>query len=292
MTEDKLRQLARENGISLTGDITFNEIGLDFQIAFASDQNGSSWVFRLPRRSNMFAQIKHEEKILGLMKKKLQIAVPDWRIITPELIAYPLLPDKPALSIEPTTHELTWNIEQTSELFVNSLAQVLAELHAIPPADAMSAGLEIQSPAEVRKKLSDDIDTVIAELGINRQLELQLRRWLDEDRLWPDFSTVVHGDLYAGHILAKPTGGVTGIIDWSEAEVNDPSLDFSGHLAVFGEDSLKLLINAYEKNGGRIWAGVIDQIRARNSASPLKFAVFALKSGLDEHLATAKSLLL
>ena len=67
--------------------------------------------------------------------------------------------------------------------------------------------------------------------------------------------------------------------------------DFAGHLAVFGEESLKALINEYDKAGGRTWSTMLDQIKERHSASFLKFAVFALNSGNDEYIAAAKTAL-
>lgn len=69
-------------------------------------------------------------------------------------------------------------------------------------------------------------------------LETRYSKWLDNDALWPNFSKFIHGDLYAGHLLTDVNGEVTGIIDWSTAHVSDIAQDFSGHLSVFGEQSL------------------------------------------------------
>ena len=45
---------------------------------------------------------------------------------------------------------------------------------------------------------------------------------------------------------------ISGVIDWSESHVGDPSMDFTGHLAAFGKEGLKELIGAYEAAGGRM----------------------------------------
>ncbi len=60
------------------------------------------------------------------------------------------------------------------------------------------------------------------------------QRWLDDDS--SDFSVVVHGDLYVGHVLIDNTERVSGMIDWSEARVDDPAIDMAAHLMVFGEE--------------------------------------------------------
>lgn len=292
MNETDIKALAAKHGLRLEGPVDFNEMGLDFQVAFATDVQHTRWVLRRPRRAGMFAQIEYEAKVLRLMRRRLAAGVPDWRIVTPELVAYPMLPDPPVVSFDPQTYAMTWNIEPGATAgFTASLARLLVDLHGTSAADAAAENLGIAppAPAEMRRRLAADVDRVRAALGLHPERERRLRAWVADDRLWPDFSAFTHGDLYAGHVLARPDGRVTGVIDWSEAAFDDPALDFAGHLAVFGEESLGELIHAYAAAGGRTWDGFRDQIRARHAASLFKFAVFALDTGLDEHLATAKA---
>nr|QTX15045.1 Macrolide 2'-phosphotransferase [Klebsiella pneumoniae] len=49
---------------------------------------------------------------------------------------------------------------------------------------------------------------------------------MDNDVLWADFTQFIHGDLYAGHVLASKDGAVSGVIDWSTAHIDDPAIDF------------------------------------------------------------------
>jgi macrolide phosphotransferase len=46
--------------------------------------------------------------------------------------------------------------------------------------------------------------------------------------------------------LIGENGQVTGLIDWTEAEVFDPSIDFQIYYALFGEHGLSELIGRYE----------------------------------------------
>lgn len=292
MNENEVKILVERHGLQGLEEITFNEIGLDFQVAFAKAQDGTRWVLRIPRRKDLLAQIKHEAQILELIKRRLKISVPDWKYISSELVAYPLLKNVPALSVDGVTHQLTWNMDSKSKKFVSSLAAILVDLHKTPTEEAMTAGLTLYSPEQVRLGISEDLQRVKLELGISAQKEMQLQAWIDNESLWPPFSVLVHGDLYAGHTLVNKDGMITGIIDWSEAKVNDPSLDFAGHLAVFGEDSLEDLINEYQKAGGTTWPSLLDHTKERNSASFLSFAIFALNSGEDGLIATAKAQLL
>jgi len=67
-------------------------------------------------------------------------------------------------------------------------------------------------------------------------------------------------------------------------------MDFTGHLAAFGKEGLKELIGAYEAAGGRVWDKMCEHTTERHSASPLKYAFFALRTksetgNLEEFLA-------
>jgi len=286
-TQDILKLAARQ-GLQLNDNMTFNEMGIDFKVVFATALDGLPWVLRIPRRTDMGNRILEESKILALAKKHLSVAVPNWKIANQELIAYPLLQDKPVLTYDAETYEVTWYMDKDNPRFVPSLAKVLVELHSIPILEAEAIGIKILTPEMVRQEIQDRVALVKSELGIDTKLENRWRKWLENDQLWPDFSTFIHGDLYAGHILVSEAGEISGIIDWSEGQVSDPSMDFSGHISVFGEESLKDLISEYEKLGGKVWKNMYEQAVERHAASPLNYAFFAISTKSEEHLQAAK----
>lgn len=289
MKNDDILNLVASYGLQLRDDLRFNEMGIDFRVVFARDLKDNAWVLRIPRRENLDVQIQRESRILDLVKKHLSVSVPDWKIVSPNLIAYPLLENSPVITFDPITHEITWNIDQKENQIVSSLARVLCRLHQIPVSEAAEAGLRLLTIQQVRQEILKNIEEVKSEIGISSELENRWRRWVDADIFWPDFSTFVHGDLYAGHVLSDAKGIVSGVIDWSEAQVSDPSIDFAGHLAVFGEQSLNDLIYRYREFGGKVWGKIFEHTRERHSASALKYAIFALKANLDEHINAAKS---
>lgn len=288
MKNENILNLAASYGLQLRDDLRFNEMGIDFRVVFARDLRGNAWVLRIPRRENLDDQIQRESRILGFVKKHLSVSVPDWKIVSPNLIAYPLLENSPVITFDPITHEVTWNIDQKENQIVSSLARVLCQIHQIPVSEATASGVRLSTIQQVRQEILDNIEDVKREIGISIELENRWRRWVDTDIFWPDFSTFVHGDLYAGHILSDTKGRISGAIDWSEAQVSDTSVDFAGHLAVFGEQGLKDLIYKYEEYGGKVWGNIFEHVRERHSASALKYAVFALKTNMDEHINSAK----
>jgi macrolide phosphotransferase len=282
--EETIAALARRHGLTPVGDIELNDLGLDFRAGFATDEGGTAWVLRIPRRPDVLPRAENEARVLGLIKGRLPVEVPDWRIVTPELIAYPRLGGTTAVTVDPATKEPTWNIDKDAPAFIESLARTLAALHGIDPAEAAAAGLKLSSPEEARRAFGDDLDRVKREIGIGESLWRRWRAWLDDDSSWPPFTTLVHGDLHVGHVLVDKTSRATGVLDWTEAEVSDPAIDFIFHLMGFGEPGLERLLAGYEEAGGRTWPGIRGHIAERLAAFPIKYALFALTSGQDEHL--------
>lgn len=287
--EETIAATARRHGLVLDGNIELNDLGLDFRAGFATDEVGIAWVLRIPRRPDVFPRAENEARVLNLVKDRLPVEVPNWRIFTRELIAYPRLAGTIAVTVDPATKEPAWNIDKEAPAFATSFAQMLAALHCIDPAEAAAAGLRVLSSEGARRAFADNLDRVKREVGIGEGLWRRWRSWLDDDRSWPPFTTLVHGDLHAGHVLVGETFRATGVLDWTEAEVSDPAIDFVYHLLGFGADGLERLLTKYEEAGGQTWPGMRSHIGERLSASPVTYALFALMSGQDEHLDAARA---
>ena len=168
-------QLAARHGLNLKEELSFNEMGLDFRIAFAEDHAGRKWVLRIPRRADLLPRIELEKKILAFVKRRLRVQVPDWQICTSEFIAYPMLVDPTALTFDSRTYAVTWHIDPQSENYMDTLAELLVELHESPVKEAMDAGLKCSTPEMVRSRFLSDVIRVRAEIGISGELETQLR---------------------------------------------------------------------------------------------------------------------
>lgn len=291
MTIKDIQILAQEHGLTIGEHISISEMGIDFTVAFVQDIANQQWVLRIPRRQGMTEQIDKEKRILELAKKYLSVNVPDWKIASERMIAYPLLADSPALTFDGNTHEVTWHIDKHSLAYVQSLAKTLVDLHSIKVKDVEKSQLKIMNPSDLRPEIAHRLQLIKSEMGISETLETRYNKWLDNDALWPNFTRFVHGDLYAGHVLTTKDGLVSGIIDWSTAHMSDPAIDFSGHASVFGEESLKLLITEYMNQGGLVWDKLYEQSLERAAAAPLAYGFFAIETEDENHIAAAKALL-
>jgi len=288
MTEKLFLELASKHGIPLQRITSTNQLGLDFQTAIGEGPGGEKWLLRIPRREDGFPKIQQEAKYLQFLKSKVSFNIPNWKVVTSELIAYPLLTDHPALEVNPVTQDFKWNINLNLFEYSESLATLLFELHNISIDGTENFGLKALSIKEIRQELLGEIDLVKLELGIPSHLEERWKAWVNEDSYWPEFSVINHGDLYAGHTLVNSKNQITGIIDWSEMQIGDSSLDFCGHYVGLGEKHLDRTLDMYKKMGGRTWTRMKEHIIHRASASPLKFAVFALSTKNEEHLRSAR----
>ncbi|EOY2153765.1 TPA: Mph(A) family macrolide 2'-phosphotransferase [Klebsiella pneumoniae] len=285
----QLYALAARHGLKLHGPLTVNELGLDYRIVIATVDDGRRWVLRIPRRAEVSAKVEPEARVLAMLKNRLPFAVPDWRVANAELVAYPMLEDSTAMVIQPGSSTPDWVVPQDSEVFAECFATALAALHAVPISAAVDAGMLIRTPTQARQKVADDVDRVRREFVVNDKRLHRWQRWLDDDSSWPDFSVVVHGDLYVGHVLIDNTERVSGMIDWSEARVDDPAIDMAAHLMVFGEEGLAKLLLTYEAAGGRVWPRLAHHIAERLAFGAVTYALFALDSGNEEYLAAAKA---
>jgi Predicted aminoglycoside phosphotransferase len=143
MKNRDIQKLAERNGLILSDEMSFNEMGIDFKVGFATDRDGTKWLLRIPRRTTLGEQIANEKRILQLVSKYLSVQVPDWRIANEKLVAYPLLDGKPALTYDAETYEVTWNMSKENDLYIPSLAKALIELHSIPTEEVLRNNLKV-----------------------------------------------------------------------------------------------------------------------------------------------------
>lgn len=281
--------VAQRHGLRLvSGRLVFVETGLDFRVALGEDDDGTTWVLRLPRRASVMQHTAREQRVLRMIAPRLPFAVPDWKVLSDELIAYPCLPGQQAVTLHPHTLRPVWHIERDSSAYRRSFAAALAALHGIDPESVARAGFKPISEDRLRRITFEDMLRVQQELGVSEALWRRWQAWLDDDDMWPTHGVLVHGDLHVGHTLVDPASCVTGIIDWSESRLADPSVDFMLHLLGFGPAGLARLITDYAGYGGRTWPRMAEHVVERLAAYPVQYALFALDSGDAAHLAAVR----
>lgn len=287
-------ETARKYGLNVKEEtLIFNESGLDFLVAYAQDDKGEEWVLRLPRREDVMPRTAGEKKALDLINQYVSFQAPVWSIYEHDLIAYKKLTGVPAGTIDHAIQNYVWEIdaENVPEQFTQSLAKTLASLHTVPKEEAVKAGLSIQSAKEARQSMVERMEKVKAKFGVGEALWNRWQAWVSNDALWPTETGLIHGDVHAGHTMIDQDANVTGLIDWTEANVTDVATDFVFQYRAFGEEALEKLIAYYKEAGGIYWPGMKEHVIELNAAYPVAIAEFAIVSGLAEYEEMAKETL-
>ncbi|NJP39318.1 macrolide 2'-phosphotransferase [Alkalicoccus luteus] len=279
---------AKQHGLELREHtLQVNESGLDFLAATAEDVYGKMWLLRMPRRPDVLDGIEKERSMLAHIRQYAAFAVPNWEIVTDELIAYEALPGKPAGVIDKEAQAYVWNMdpERVTQNYEKSFAEAVASLHQIPKP-------EQRSMQEVRKTYLQQLEQVEKQFTTAPANSRRWCDWIEDDRYWPQETALTHGDLHAGHILIDADERVTGFIDWTEAAVHDPAQDFTAHYHTFGKASLERVLAHYERAGGYVSAWMLPHIEAIAGAGAIQVALFAIRSGESDYVEMAKTMLM
>lgn len=276
---------AREQGLHLDPErVELDTSGADFVVAHTADEQGTRWVLRAPRRPDVLERAASERRALELVRPRLPVAVPEWRLFSERLIAYPRLSGDPAAGVDLDAGGYVWRFDEKAPppAFLTTLAEALAALHAVEPGKARAAGLPVRTPAEVRAAFATRMERARALLSVPDVVWRRWQAWLaDDDGLWPEHSVVIHGDLHPPHILVDDAHRVVGLLDWTEAQVGDPATDFALLYATLGPDALDVLLEHYRAAGGRVWPRMAEHVVATWMAFPTVLAEFAQLSGED-----------
>ena len=166
------------------------------------------WVFRFPRRPGVEEALEVEIALLPMLAAALPVAVPSFECVSrsPLFVGYRVIRGEPL-------------VEEDAE----GVRAFLDALHAVDP-----AGLPL-----------DRTDWVDAYRGQCAEFERLVFPLLDADtrrraqQLFGDVETLVgfepallHADLGPDHLLVRD-GSLRGVIDWGDARVGDPALDYA-----------------------------------------------------------------
>lgn len=292
--KEKTQKTAAKYGLYLLEDtMKVESMGLDFEVVFAADREGQEWVCRMPRRKDVYDKIIREKRYLDFISTHQSVfQVPVWEIANEELIAYEKLNGVPAVTTDPNTQETDWVFDSSAvpESYLNSLSRALASLHSLPLKEAREAGFKVQTAEGVRESMKRRMLAVKNQFEVNETLWNKWQTWVNNKEIWPERTGIVHGDLFPGHTVIDEMYQVTGIIDWTESEGSDTSIDFTAVYMLFGEEALDTLLEGYQNAGGYTWPRMKEHIIERLSTQAITIAEFAQSSGLKDYRKLAEDM--
>ena len=210
-----------------TSQLEYLGWGWDYEV-FAT---GDGWAFRFPRRAPCADAFESERQILDLAARVLpsEVAVPRVELIGQPNGGFPYRFSGHRLIRGSTAESLGPELMPT---FAREIATALGAIHAVPEAEAHSAGLRAVDLDDIGR--SDWIERGSGSAANLRGID----DVVDEAVSWaagvqtpiPPFAgplRFVHQDLVPEHIIVDPISGrIAGIIDWTDAILGDPARDF------------------------------------------------------------------
>ena len=214
------------------------------------------WIFRFPRNSDVGENLLKEQAVLPVIAARANFAVPrfeyagSWR--GQPYVGYRRIPGR-ALSARPSTgHKLS--VETAG-----SIGAALSSLHDIPTSlVAEACGVEPTFDAwwqrysalreEVRTNVLPVIESTDGDSAKNTldAVERGFDRFLDKELATLKDVALVHCDLGCEHILMDDDGTtVAGLIDFEDATIGDPTIDFVGIYVTYGMEAVKRVRDCY-----------------------------------------------
>jgi aminoglycoside 2''-phosphotransferase len=219
--------------------------------SFVLEVNGEL-IFRFPMRKDVIVSLQKEMSLLPILEQELSVPIPHFAYIGQRDANYPFMfvgyRKLGGIALEDENITLDQLVALTP-----ALATFLNELHSFPVAQAVQVGVHDHTPVQWQERYHD------------RYIDLQMRVFplLDEElrtkseRLWEEFlhdgtiltfqPVLIHCDLACEHIFCDPARAVlTGVIDWGDATIGDPALDFVGLHNGRGREFTKHVLACYK----------------------------------------------
>jgi aminoglycoside phosphotransferase (APT) family kinase protein len=178
--------------------------GYDFKVIVVDD----AWVVRLPRREGVVPALEAEITLLPVLAARLPVEVPQFELVSaePPFVVYRLLRGSPL-------------VDEDGE----GVRAFLDALHGIDPAGLAIPRLDwVQSYVE---QCAEFEQLVLPELSPGEQRRAR-RLFAEVETLTGFEPRVLHADLGPEHLLVRD-GRLAAVIDWGDARVGDPALDYA-----------------------------------------------------------------
>ncbi|HET8527679.1 MAG TPA: phosphotransferase [Gaiellaceae bacterium] len=180
--------------------------GYDFRVLVLDD----TWVLRIPRRPGVVRALETEVALLPALAPALPVRVPEFEHVSaePPFVVYRLIEGEPLRDEE--------------------ARPFLETLHAFDP-----AGLPVPREDWVeayRRQAAEFRRVVLPLLDVDERPRAEAL-FAEVETLVGFEPALVHGDLGPEHLRCRE-GRLVGVIDWGDARVGDPALDYAWLLNV------------------------------------------------------------
>jgi aminoglycoside 2''-phosphotransferase len=221
--------------------------GWDSVALLVNDQD----VFRFAKRPDAAVRQAREAELVPLLADRLPLRIPHFTHTWHDpawpgtrIVGYRLIPGEPLILPPARPAQRTAQAAQ--------LGAFVRALHTVPLEEARrhgAAGGDAASRREAYRGFFASVRANMLPLFTAREQAAIIAFWsryLEDDACFAFTPTLVHRDLITEHVLCDPTtGNLTGVIDWGDAGIDDPAVDFAGVRRQLGEEFARDMLAAY-----------------------------------------------
>lgn len=223
-----------------------NDEGWDFFVLEINDE----LIFRFPRRQDGEISLEREFLLLPKLAKRLSVHIPHYEFVWNGDANSKRFGGYRKIEGVPLTRE---HFKCTrSKHLARQLSKLLSEFHRFPIHEAMQAKISRTSSAQWRQQYRNKYARVreqcfpLLDAPTRAKAASVWETFLADDANFQFKPVLIHADLGGEHILCDPNG-IAGIIDWGDASIGDPALDFTGLLRVYGRDFAEQVLGKYQR---------------------------------------------
>ena len=216
-------------------------------------------VFRFPQRSVAAPLVATEIAVLPAIASKLPLAIPvpcwvgepdeayPWRFA-----GYPMLAGTPLDVARPG--------DVARAELARPFGAFLRALHAVDSAPLVAIGLGPDAigrmdPVKRLPQVRSRLENVVSAGAVDASDAAALLAMFERDARAepPARLALVHGDLYARHLLIDDRGALAAIIDWGDVHLGDPAVDLSAAHEIFSSSEHAAFLAAYGPVDAATW---------------------------------------
>ncbi len=227
--------------------------------SYVFDVDGS-YIFKFPRNDSVEKSLKKEISLLSELKKFLSVSLPSHEYVhngqnSPPFVGYRKLAG--------TTIE-EYKLDENSEIVLSKMmSRFYSEMSVFPLEIAAERGVPLLDGKKWKARYEDIFDRfrllTFPVLGKNelKVVQNKFNEYFRDPMNFEFEPKLVHGDLCVEHVLFNfGVSEILGIIDWGDAMIGDPAVDFAWLHGVLPENlTLRTIIDA----GYREPAGILKR---------------------------------
>lgn len=240
-------------------------------------------IFRFPKRAEVARWLARERALLPALAPALPAPIPRFtHLARAGAPADPALPFVGYPALRGTPLDAAPGLLRAGSPLPARLGAFLGALHAFPVERAVARGVAPGSWFEwvagwrrFWARLAAAVPAFDARVA--RIIRATEEAFLDELIAAERPVTLVHHDLALEHILVDPDAGrIAGVIDWGDAAIGDPAIDFAALAPACDGPALAALLAAYERPRDD---GFLRRARSYARLAPFHPLSFGLHTG-------------